>query len=297
MKNSTKRGRARVKQSPWVSVLLHIILGLILGYLVGGCQTQKPDLTWRWIQEQGVIRVGMDANWVPFGYIDGTGQLSGFDVELAREIGERLELEVQFVANLSFDGLYDALTAGLVDALVSAVVVDIEQSADFLFSTPYFDAGQVLLVGPNSADIESMKDLGGRVLAVELGSDGDILARRWARRLAGLTLLHTDSSQDTLVAVAAGQADAALADRATALMALKVYTNAPEKPAGTHTNTQDKENRGGGLRISGPAVTGEQYAVVVRQGSDELLRAINATLADMHRDGTLKRLEREWLGP
>jgi ABC-type amino acid transport substrate-binding protein len=264
-------------------------IGVALMWSLSGCGGSKPDLTWQRIQEQGVLRVGMDANWVPFEYVDGRGQLAGFDVALAAELGRRLGLEVQFVANLSFDGLYDALLTERVDVVISAVIVDPGRSADLAFSTPYFDAGQVLVVGPDSADIDGMEDLSGRVLAVELGSDGDTLARRWARRLADLTLLHRESAESALAAVAAGQADAALTDRASALMVLKENSRQtyPDGAAGQATDTG----------ISGDPVTGEQYAIVVRKDSQGLLRALNGSLADMQRDGTLLALEREWVGP
>jgi ABC-type amino acid transport substrate-binding protein len=266
-----------------------IVVALI--WSLTGCGVSKPDLTWQRIQEQGVLRVGMDANWVPFEYVDGSGQLAGFDVALARELGKRLGLEVQFDANLSFDGLYDALWAERVDVVISAVVVDAGRSADFSYSTPYFDAGQVLVVGPDGTDIDGMEALSGRVLAVELGSEGDTLARHWARRRADVTLWHTDSAESALASVAADQADAALTDRASALMALKAGSrqSAPKGAEGQATST--------GLYIGGEPVTGEQYAVVVRKESNELLRALNGSLADMQRDGTLQALEREWLGP
>jgi polar amino acid transport system substrate-binding protein len=229
----------------------------------------------------------MEANWVPFEYVDGAGQLDGFDVELARALGERLGVQVQFYPTLSFDGLYDALTAGQVDVVISALVVDMGRSADFVYSAPYFDAGQVLVVGPGGAEVNEMQDLQGRALAVELGSDGDSVARRWARRLEGLAILHTDSAQAALEAVSAGQVDAALTDRATALMALK---------SGRRTALRD-EGRTASLYISGEPVTGEQYAVVALKGSDQLMRALDDALEDMRRDGTLRELEGKWLGP
>jgi ABC-type amino acid transport substrate-binding protein len=268
-----------------------------------GCGGDGEDVVWRRVREQGVLRVGMEANWVPFEYVDGAGQLDGFDVELARALGERLGVQVQFFPTLSFDGLYDALTAGQVDVVISALVVDMSRSADFVFSAPYFDAGQVLVVGPDGADgstgasselsrglaraVDEMQDLQGRALAVELGSDGDSVARRWARRLEGLTILHTDSAQAALEAVASGQVDAALTDRATALMELRDGRRTDDRYTG----------RMAGLYISGEPVTGEQYAVVALKGSGELMRALDDALEDMRRDGTLGELEGKWLGP
>jgi polar amino acid transport system substrate-binding protein len=178
-----------------------------------------------------------------------------------------------------------------VDVLISAVVVDGGRSAGFSYSTPYFDAGQVLVVGRDVAEIDGMEDLSGRTLAVELGSEGDALARRWARRQADLTLWHTDSAESALASVAAGQADAALTDRASALMALKAGSG-QQAPKGTEGQVAST-----GLNIAGEPVTGEQYAIVVRKESSELLRVVNGGLADMRQDGTLQALEREWLGP
>jgi ABC-type amino acid transport substrate-binding protein len=268
---------------------------LALFNVLFGCAGPKADLTWQRIQEQGVVRVGMDPNWVPFEYVDGAGQLTGFDVELARELGRRLGVEIQIVANLSFDGLYDALTVEQADMIISAVVVDMGRSADFRYSRPYFDAGQVLIVGIDDDAIDTMKDLSGKKLAVELGSDADMLGRRWARRLADLSLRHTESAQDALAAIAMSQADAALVDRATALMALK-GTHIPTTGA---TQTSDGSSVPGytELRISGRPITDEQYAVVVRRESRELLGAVNQALLDMQSDGTLEDLETRWLGP
>jgi len=265
------------------------LLFVLIGVFMAGCDAPKPDLTWQRIQEQGVIRIGMEASWVPFEFVDGSGQLTGFDVELARALGERMGLEVQFVANLSFDGLYDALTADRVDVLISAVVVDMDRSADFSFSTPYFDAGQVLVVGPDNADVDGLQDLDGRVLAIELGSEGDSVARHWARRLSDLSLLFTDSAKEALAGVAEGRADAALTDRATALMALR-DEGPPQRGA-----TKDERQRA--LRISGEPVTGEQYAIVARRDSGALLQALNQALVELRRDGALEALERKWLGP
>ena len=275
----TRRSRC----APPVRLWLVVAAVSSVQFGLAACGSPKTDEVWQRIQTQGVWRVGMEPTWVPFEYVDGTGLLTGFDVELARELSRRLGLEAQFVANLGFDGLYDALTAGQADAVISAVVVDDSRRADFAFSRPYFEAGQVLVVGPHSAGIETPEDLRGRVLAVELGSDGDALARRWRSRWSDLDLLHTDSTDAALAAVADGQADAAITDRATALLALKTAH-------GVGVGM-------GELRISGKPVTAEQVVIVVRRESRDLLRALNAALADMQRDGTLQALERQWLGP
>ncbi len=256
----------------------------VLALLLAGCGSSRDALDL--VLEAGVLRVGMDASYPPFEYVDGEGNLVGFDVELARELAARLgplieaegrddstrEVQAQFVANLSYDGLYDALTAGQVDVVISALYVDPTRMADFSYSTVYFDAGQVLVVAQGTSGITGMEDLAGRRLAVEFGSEGDMVARTWARRLVGLTVLSCGSADEALGRVATGEADAALVDHLSALT---------------------RED----LRVVGAPVTAEPYAVAVRRESRGLLRLINRALADMQADGTLAALERRWFYP
>jgi ABC-type amino acid transport substrate-binding protein len=258
----------------------------------------RSDDTWDRVRETGILRVGMDASFPPFETIAADGTLVGFDVDLARELGRRLGpalpvpsaaegseaegIEVQFVANLPYDGLYDALAVGHVDAVVSALVVNPARMADFAYSNPYFDVGQVLVVQEGEAGIEGVDDgsielaevLSGRVLAVEFGTQGDLEARKWARRLPDLTVVPCQTAAEALATVAAGKADAALVDHVSALAA---------------TGGED------GLLIVGEPIIEEPYAVAVHRESQHLLQAINEALAAMEADGTMGRLVAEWL--
>ncbi len=245
----------------------------------------RPDDTWDRVLETGILRVGMDASFLPFESIAADGTLVGFDVDLARELGRRLGVEVEFVANLPYDGLYDALAVDRVDVVISALVVNPARMADFAYSASYFDAGQVLVVRPPSAlpmsggeerggDIEEMADLGKHTLAVEFGTRGDLEARKWARRLPNLTIVHCQTAAEALAAVATGEADGALVDHVSAL---------------------GMSSAGSGLVIVGEPVVEELYAVVVQRESQHLLRAINDALAEMEADGTMDALVARWL--
>ena len=275
----------------WSLVIVHCSLFIFL------VACASPDAAWDRVRETGVLRVGMDASFPPFESVAADGTLVGFDVALARELSRRLGVEVQFVANLPYDGLYDALAVNRVDVVISALVVNPARMADFAYSTSYFDAGQVLVVCPPSVppnfggeghpsvppesggearggSIEEMADLGGCTLAVEFGTQGDLEARKWARRLSGLIVVQHQTAAEALAAVMAGEADGALVDHVSALM---------ETPAGS------------GLVIVGQPVVEEPYSVGVRSDSQRLLRAINEALADMEADGTLETLVVEWL--
>ncbi len=258
-------------QRPFSHVLLTALVVIGLLTFSTGCSGQ--DDAWARVRAQGVIRVGMDASFPPFEWIASDGSLVGFDVDLAREIGRRLGLEIQFVANLPYDGLYDALSVGRVDAVISALVVDPSRMADFAYSASYFDAGQVL-VARRGSDLQGIDDLAGRTLAVGFGSQGDQQARRWARRMPDLTLFHFETAAEAVDVVAAAEVDVALVDHVSALKACAANDR---------------------LVILGAPVLSEPYAIAVRDDSAALLRAVDRALSDMRADGTLDRLIAEWV--
>jgi len=262
-----------------------------LSFVICLAACARPDDTWERVLETGTLRVGMDASFPPFETISADGTLVGFDVDLARELGRRLGpalseaegVEVQFVANLPYDGLYDALAVNRVDIVISALVVNPARMADFAYSASYFDAGQVLVVREEPdrfsetcqvSDIEGMADLDGCTLAVEFGTQGDLEARKWAQRLPNLTVVPYQTAAEALAAVTAGQADAALVDHVSALGAMGIES---------------------GLVIVGQPVVEEPYAVAVRRESQHLLQAINEVLAEMEADGTIGTLVERWM--
>ena len=258
-------------QTTWAVLRSWVAPLIALAVSVAGCA--HPHDAWDHVLETGVMRVGMDASFPPFESVGPNGELAGLDIDLAREIGKRVGVDVVFVANLPYDGLYDALMVERVDAVISALVVAPERMADFAFSTTYFDAGQVI-VAPDESGIESMADLGGRTLAVELGTSGDLEGRRWARRLPDLRVAPYESASEATAAVTRGEADAALVDNVAALAAVPGVGN---------------------LAVIGKPVVTEPYAVATRRESRHLLRAIDEALAEMMADGTLETLIDRWI--
>jgi len=127
-----------------------------------------------------------------------------------------------------------------------------------------------------------MADLSGRTLAVEFGTQGDLEARKWARRLPDLTIAPYQTAAEALASVAAGEADGALVDHVSAL-------------AATACLRSPKPGTGGGLVIVGKPLVEEPYAVAVQRESRHLLQAINEALAEMEADGTMEALIERWM--
>ncbi len=233
----------------------------------------EEDETWARIQREGLMRVGMDASWPPFEYIDEpTGQIVGLDVDLARAIGQRLGVEVELV-NVGFDSLYDALYVGRFDAIVSALPYDPLLYGDVAYSISYFNAGQVLVVRADETDINETNDLSGKRLGVELASEGDVVSRRLQKKIEGLSLEHYMTPQEVLWALKEGEVEAAVVD------AVSAYQFSATK---------------GGVQVVGDPLTDELYVIAVRLDSPLLLKAINEALVEMRENGTLDRLREKW---
>jgi ABC-type amino acid transport substrate-binding protein len=249
---------------------------VVTGVAVALVACSAPNgAAWDQLLRTGVLRVGMDASFPPFEAVSADGSLVGFDVDLVREVSRRLAVEPQFVANLPYDGLYDALTAQRVDVVVSALVINPARREDYAYSTSYFEAGEVLVVPGGEDGIQAMGDVQGQRLAVVLGTEGDREARRWARRLVDLSVVQHETPGEALEAVVTGEVDVALVDHVSALQAVSA---------------------GSGLSIVGEPVVSVPYAAAVRREDRRLLRAINQALGAMEEDGTMERLVAKWMG-
>ncbi|RMG95196.1 MAG: amino acid ABC transporter substrate-binding protein [Chloroflexi bacterium] len=233
--------------------------------------TNRED-AWLRIQETKVLRVGLDPTYPPFEQLE-NDRLVGLDVDLAQAIATDLGLTAEFVY-FGYDGLYDALATEQVDVLISALVVAPERGRDFAFSEPYFNAGQILIVPQAEKDIEDMRDLNGRILAVELGAQGHVEAITWQRQLPEMDVQPYNTADEALTAVATGKADAALVDAVSGRLFIR------HEPS---------------LRRLPTPVTVEPYAIVTRIEDRLLLENINQSLETLQQTGKLDTIITHWL--
>ena len=253
--------------SLWLTAVL-----LLTIFLLTGCQT--ADDSWQRVQTAGILRVGLDPTYPPFEVDDGSN-LVGLDIDLAKAIADDLGLDVQFVY-FGYDGLYDALATGQVDVLISALVIIPERTRDFSYSNSYFNAGEILIVPADNDTIETMADLGGQTVAVELGSLGHVEATEWAKRVADLEIMTFATADEAITAVQESTAHAALVDGVNGRLYLRTHDD---------------------LKRLSDSVTVEPFARVVRSEDEHLLTVLNQSLATLQQSGPLDQIEAKWLDP
>jgi polar amino acid transport system substrate-binding protein len=267
---------AQSKRRRWfLAGVLMIMLGALFVWLALRTLPAAVDPTWERILETQVLSVCTDPSWPPFEWIDeSTGQIQGFDIELAERLAARISenvLQVEMVP-VGFDGLYDALLAGRCDMVLSALPYEPMRTQDVAYSVAYFNAGLVLLTREDTEGIDELSDLEDRVVGVEWGfvPEGSTRQKEFLRNLRAR---RYDTPGDVLRALQAGEVEAALVDRIAAL----AYMRECE-----------------GLEFVGEPLHDVNYVIPVRPDSYRLLDEINRVLIEMRQDGTLEELQERW---
>ncbi|MBN2256956.1 MAG: basic amino acid ABC transporter substrate-binding protein [Anaerolineaceae bacterium] len=212
------------------------------------------------------VRVATDATWPPFEVVDETTkELTGFDIEMVEAIAKASGLDIEFV-NVGFDPLLAGMAQCQYDAAVSAITITAERAENMLFSEPYMNAGQIVTVQIDNADINSKDDLSGKTVGAQIGTTGAMEVEA----IAGATLTTFDTVDLAFLALQNGQIDAVVADSPTA--------------AGFVAQNADK------LKMVGSVFTDENYGIAVCKTNTELLASINEGLAAIKADGTFDAL-------
>jgi len=266
--------RDRMIHRRW-SLALVVVLGVLTlsaGLWVMLTPGEPPkDETWERIQRDGVMRVAVDASYPPFEYIDEAGNLVGYDIDLAHELGRRFGVDVEFVI-ISFDGLYDALQVERVDLILSALPFDLRLTEDVAYSHSYFNAGQMLVVRESEGSISSVEGLQGRRVGVEWGSMGDVESRQLLRRME-FELYQYPTPAEALGVLAEGEIDAVIAD------AVSVYQFHREH---------------GSIKIAGSPVTEDPYVIATLLSSSVLQKQLNEAILELSANGFLDQLRVQW---
>ncbi|MGV0740312.1 glutamate ABC transporter substrate-binding protein [Mycobacterium syngnathidarum] len=225
------------------------------------------------IRQRGRLVVGIDQSTNLLSFRDPvSGELAGFDVDIAREVARDLlgdPAEVEFRLLTSPERI-SALQDGSVDIVVKAMTVTCARAEQIAFSTVYFDARQRLLV-PKASPVRGPADLAGKRVCSQV--DTTSLATV-ARVAPTATLLAVQNWDDCLVALQQGQADAVSTD-ASILAGMAV---------------QDPY-----LHLVGPSLEDEPYGIGMNKSREDLVRAVNASLERIRGDGTWLSLYRRWL--
>jgi polar amino acid transport system substrate-binding protein len=219
------------------------------------------------------ITFGSDATFPPMEFVDSAKNVAGFDVDMINAVAKAAGFQA-VVKNTAWDGIFAGLTAGDYDAVLSSVTITDERKGTMDFSTPYVNAGQVIIVPKTNKKVTKPEQLSGLKVGVQIGTTGDIAVAK----IAKVDKKTYDEIGLAVEDLSIGRLDAVVVD--SPIAANYVLQNEKYKAK---------------LMIVGVPFTEEFYGVAVKKGNAAVLDLINKGLAAIQKDGTLDKLKKKWL--
>ena len=241
----------------------------------GDSGTEQADTTrWEEIQEEGTLTVGTAGTLYPASFREEESDtLTGFDVELMKEIGKRLDLEVQF-KEMAFDNMLTSVQNGQVDVAANDISVTEDRKEKFAFSTPYKHTyGTAIVRKSDLSGIESLEDLKGKKAAGEATT----VFMEVARQYGAEEVIYDNATNDQYLRdVSTGRTDVILNDYYLQTLALAYF---PEFDITIHPDI---------------AYNPQDVAFLMDKENEELQKNIDRVLGEMLEDGTVTKLSEQF---
>lgn len=217
------------------------------------------------------LTVATEGTYRPFSYHDESGELVGYDVEVAEAVAENLGLEINF-QETQWDAIFAGLDAGRFDTIANQVTITPDREDDYVFSTPYTVSTGVLVVAADNNDITSFADLDGKTTAQSRTSNWNTLAQE-----SGAQVEAVEGWAQAVALLEQGRVDATINDSLTYL---------------DYATTDDAS----GIKVAAETEEESQSAFVVTPEHEALAEAIDGALDDLRADGTLAELGDKYFG-
>lgn len=225
------------------------------------------------IKDAGQMIIGI-TEYEPMNYYDADGKLIGFDTEYAEAVCEILGVEAEFRV-INWKTKESELAAGNIDCIWNGLTVTEERKEDMDFTTPYLTNKQCVVISKANADkFTDAESLAGAILTAESGSAGETAILADAN-LSKATFTGAESQKSALVALAAGNADAAVVD---------ITLAAASVGEGSYADL---------MMLEDIELVDEQYAIGFRVGSD-LTAKVNEATKTLIENGTLASLAEKY---
>ncbi|MBP5985119.1 MAG: amino acid ABC transporter substrate-binding protein [Brachymonas sp.] len=217
--------------------------------------------------------IGLDDNFPPMGFRNDKGEIVGYDVDMAREATKRMGIEVEFKP-IDWSAKEAELTGKRVDVLWNGLTITEERKKNILFSQPYMQNHQIVIVTANSP-IQSKADLKGKVVGVQDGSSAVEAVTKDEELAKSMKEIKKFGDNVTaLMDLTTGRLDAVVVDEVVG----RYYTS----------------QKAGQYRILSEDLGSEDYGVGLRKEDTALLAKLEEALAAMNADGTAKKIYAQW---
>ena len=241
--------------------IIALVLALVM---IAACLTAcggAKGATLKNVQKAGKLVVATSPDFPPFESLEGDAVV-GIEPDIMKLICDKLGVEVEFV-QMDFDSVLIGIQAAKYDCAMSGITVTPAREKNMLFTDPYYNAAQVIVVAEGSP-ITGKADLNGKVASVQTGTTAESGCQD-----EGIDVQAFAANADAKAALTTGKVDAWVVDNLTAIQMVE---------------------EGDGLTILDEKMTEEPYAFAFAMGSEDLVAAINDALAALIADGTVESI-------
>lgn len=269
-----------MQRNIWKLLLVFIIgVGLLTGCGKDNASSSSADKTdtaqagsvYSRIKSSGEIKIGTEGTYAPYTYHDESGELVGYDVEVAKLIAQKLGVKPVFVET-KWDSMIAGLDADRFDIIVNEVGATDERKQKYDFSEPYIYEHGVLVTSKANENISKFEDLQGKNAAQSLTSNWGADAGKYGAALVGV-----DGFEQAVELIQAGRADATINGEIAYLDYIKKKPDADLKVVAT---TPDSVAN----------------SIPVKKGNEDLVNAINKAIEELKADGSLAQLSIKYFG-
>ncbi|QHJ72427.1 transporter substrate-binding domain-containing protein [Planococcus halotolerans] len=250
---------------------------LVLAACGGDEDTATEEKTaWDEIQEEGTLTVATSGTLLATSFRDAeSDELTGFEVEVAREVAERLELDIEF-KEMGFDEMLTSVQTGQVDIAANDIEITEDRAEEFIFSTPVkYSYGTAVVREDDLSGISSLEDLEGKKAA---GASTSIYMEI-ARSYGAEEVTYDNASNEVYLRdVSIGRTDVILNDYYLSTFGVAAF---PELNITIHPDIKYAPS---------------EVGLVMNKDNEELAENVNRVLDEMLEDGTITEISEEFFG-
>ena len=253
-----------------------LIVAILSTAILSGCgNTPTADNSLKDIQDKKELIVGLDDNFPPMGFRDKSGEIVGFDIDMAKEVGKRMGVKVTFKPT-EWDGIILSLNNKDIDAIWNGLTITDKRKEQIAFSKVYLQNKQIIIV-KNKSNISKKTDLNGKIVGLQMGSSSEAALAKDSLLTNSLKEAKKYSNNtEALLDLNAGRIDAVIVDEVVG----RYY--ASKKP--------------GDYKVLNENLGVEDYGVGIRKTDTSLTAEINKQLGEIKNDGTANTISKKWFG-
>lgn len=253
-----------------------LIVTMLASIILTACgSTPSADNSLKDIKEKKELIIGLDDNFPPMGFRDKTGEIVGFDIDMAKEVGKRMGVKVTFKP-VEWDGVILSLNNKDIDAIWNGLTITDTRKKQIAFSKVYLQNKQIIIV-KNKSTVSNKIDLKDKTVGLQMGSSSESALSSDSKLSDSLKEVKKYSNNtEALLDLNADRIDAVIVDEVVG----RYYTNL--KP--------------GDYKVLNENLGVEDYGVGIRKTDAKLTAEIDKLLGEMKTDGTSNTISQKWFG-